>query len=93
LFKKSTLALGAVLSAGLAFTASAGTTIKVGHGAAEAFHMHRALLKFEELVEAGSGGEIDVQIFPSSQMDSAIFFLCGLGSSLCRYRAALYVCF
>ena len=68
MFKKSTLALGAVLSAGLAFTASAGTTIKVGHGAAEAFHMHRALLKFEELVEAGSGGEIDVQIFPSSQM-------------------------
>jgi tripartite ATP-independent transporter DctP family solute receptor len=68
LFKKSTLALGAVLSAGLAFTASAGTTIKVGHGAAEAFHMHRALLKFEELVEARSGGEIDVQIFPSSQM-------------------------
>ena len=56
MFKKSTLALGAVLSAGLAFTASAGTTIKVGHGAAEAFHMHRALLKFEELVEAGSGG-------------------------------------
>ena len=68
MFKKSTLALGVVLSAGLAFTASAGTTIKVGHGAAEAFHMHRALLKFEELVEAGSGGEIDVQIFPSSQM-------------------------
>jgi tripartite ATP-independent transporter DctP family solute receptor len=68
LFKKSTLALGAILSAGLAFTASAGATIKVGHGAAEAFHMHRALLKFEELVEAGSGGEIDVQIFPSSQM-------------------------
>jgi tripartite ATP-independent transporter DctP family solute receptor len=68
LFKKSTLALSVVLSAGLAFAASAGTTIKVGHGAAEAFHMHRALLKFEELVEAGSGGEIDVQIFPSSQM-------------------------
>jgi tripartite ATP-independent transporter DctP family solute receptor len=30
--------------------------------------MHRALLKFEELVETGSNGEIDVQIFPSSQM-------------------------
>jgi tripartite ATP-independent transporter DctP family solute receptor len=30
--------------------------------------MHRALLHFEELVEAGSNGEIDVQIFPSSQM-------------------------
>lgn len=68
MFKKSTLALGVVMSAGLAFAASAGTVIKVGHGAAEAFHMHRALLKFEELVEAGSNGEIDVQIFPSSQM-------------------------
>ncbi|WP_299667754.1 TRAP transporter substrate-binding protein [uncultured Ruegeria sp.] len=68
MFKKSTLALGVVMSAGLAFAASAETVIKVGHGAAEAFHMHRALLKFEELVEAGSNGEINVQIFPSSQM-------------------------
>ncbi|WP_170395875.1 TRAP transporter substrate-binding protein [Ruegeria arenilitoris] len=68
MFKKSTLAFGVVMSAGLAFAASAETVIKVGHGAAEAFHMHRALLKFEELVEAGSNGEIDVQIFPSSQM-------------------------
>ena len=68
MFNKSTFALSAVLATGLAFTASAETVIKVGHGAAEAFHMHRALVKFEELVEAGSNGEIDVQIFPSSQM-------------------------
>lgn len=68
MFRKSTLALSVVMSAGLTFAASAETIIKVGHGAAEAFHMHRALLKFEELVEAGSNGEIDVQIFPSSQM-------------------------
>jgi len=68
MFTKSTIAIGAILSAGLAFTASAETVIKVGHGAAESFHMHRALLHFEELVEAGSNGEIDVQIFPSSQM-------------------------
>lgn len=68
MLKKSTLALSVAMSAGLAFTASAETIIKVGHGAAEAFHMHRALLKFEELVEAGSNGDIDVQIFPSSQM-------------------------
>lgn len=68
MFTKSTIALSAILSAGLAFTASAETVIKVGHGAAESFHMHRALLHFEELVEAGSNGEIDVQIFPSSQM-------------------------
>lgn len=68
MFTKSTIALGAIISAGLAFTASAETVIRVGHGAAESFHMHRALLHFEELVEAGSNGEIDVQIFPSSQM-------------------------
>ena len=68
MFTKSTIALGAILSAGLAFTASAETVIKVGHGAAESFHMHRALLHFEGLVEAGSNGEIDGQIFPSSQM-------------------------
>ena len=68
MFNKSTFALSAVLATGLAFTASAETVIKIGHGAAEAFHMHRALVKFEELVEAGSNGEIDVQIFPSSQM-------------------------
>ena len=68
MLKKSSFLLGAVLSVGLTFAASAETVIKVGHGAAEAFHMHRALLKFEELVEAGSKGEIDVQIFPSSQM-------------------------
>ncbi|OXT02793.1 C4-dicarboxylate ABC transporter substrate-binding protein [Notoacmeibacter marinus] len=68
MFKNSTLALGAAMAVGLTFAASAETVIKVGHGAAEAFHMHRALVKFEELVEAGSNGEIDVQIFPSSQM-------------------------
>jgi tripartite ATP-independent transporter DctP family solute receptor len=68
LSNKSTFALSAVLATGLAFTASAETVIKIGHGAAEAFHMHRALLKFEDLVEAGSNGKIDVQIFPSSQM-------------------------
>ena len=68
MFNKSTFAISAVLSAGLAFAASAETVMKIGHGAAESFHMHRALLKFEELVETGSNGEIDVQIFPSSQM-------------------------
>ncbi|MGC3940814.1 TRAP transporter substrate-binding protein [Roseobacter sp. EG26] len=68
MFKRPTTALSLAMAAGLAFAASAETVIKVGHGAAEAFHMHRALLKFEELVEAGSNGEIDVQIFPSSQM-------------------------
>ncbi len=68
MLKKSTLALSAAISVGLALSASAETVIKIGHGANEQFHMHRAMVRFEELVEAGSNGDIDVQIFPSSQM-------------------------
>ncbi len=68
LLNKSTIALSAALSLGIVSAASAGTVIKIGHGANEQYHMHRAMVRFEELVEAGSDGEIDVQIFPSSQM-------------------------
>ncbi len=68
MYRKTSFALGAFISLGLAFSASAAKTLKIGHGANEQFHMHRALMKFEELVEKGSNGEIDVQIFPSSQM-------------------------
>lgn len=68
MFNKSTLFLGAALSVSVAFSASADTVIRIGHGAAESFHMHRALLRFAELVQTGSNGEIEVEIFPSSQM-------------------------
>lgn len=68
MFNPSKYALGALFSFGILASATAGTVIKVGHGANDKYHMHRALLHFEELVEAGSKGEIDVQIFPSSQM-------------------------
>ncbi len=40
--------------------------IKIAHGASEAFHLHRALLKFKEEVE--KSGLFKVDIFPSSQM-------------------------
>lgn len=68
MYKKSTFALGTAFAFGLALSASAETVIKIGHGANEQFHMHRAMVRFEELVEAGSNSDIDVQIFPSSQM-------------------------
>lgn len=68
MIKKSTFALSVLLAFGAPIVAHAKTTIKVGHGANEQYHMHRALLRFEELVEAGSDGEFDVQIFPSSQL-------------------------
>ncbi|MEH6473249.1 MAG: TRAP transporter substrate-binding protein [Halopseudomonas sp.] len=48
--------------------ASAATVVRVGHGANEAYHMHRAMLRFKEVVQEKSGGRFDVQIFPSSQM-------------------------
>lgn len=64
-----------VLAVLLAVTFGAGSTlaadktiIKVGHGANEKYHMHRALVEFKRLVEEGSSGRFEVQIFPSSQM-------------------------
>jgi len=55
------------IAPGVAFAAKK-KVIKIGHGANEKYHMHRALLKFKDLVEKGSNGELEVQIFPSSQM-------------------------
>ncbi len=68
MLKKLAVTAGAIAAIGLGTAATADTIMRIGHGASETFHMHRALLRFEELVEAGSDGEIDVQIFPSSQM-------------------------
>ena len=65
MFNKIAVVLGATLILG---QAQAATVIKVGHGANDKYHMHRALLHFETLVEQGSNSEFDVQIFPSSQM-------------------------
>ena len=45
--------------------ASKKTIIKIGHGANEKYHMHRALLEFKRLVEEGSNGSMEIQIFPS----------------------------
>ncbi|UGA56804.1 TRAP transporter substrate-binding protein [Vibrio sp. VB16] len=44
------------------------TTIRIGHGANENYHLHRALEQFKENVETKSEGKFEVQIFPSSQM-------------------------
>ncbi|WP_317855213.1 DctP family TRAP transporter solute-binding subunit [Chakrabartyella piscis] len=39
--------------------------ITIAHGASESYHMHRALLQFEETLEAT--GMFDITIYPSSQ--------------------------
>lgn len=58
----------AVSMLALSTSALAATTIRIGHGANENYHLHRALEKFKEDVETKSQGEFKVQIFPSSQM-------------------------
>lgn len=42
--------------------------IKIAHGSSTQFHMHKALEKFESIVEERSNNRIDVTIFPSGQI-------------------------
>lgn len=68
-FSKSlNLIAAAALSAGLMLGSAAAETIRVGHADNEAHPKHQAFLKFKELVEAASGGEIEVDIFPGGQL-------------------------
>lgn len=47
---------------------SADVEIKIAHGSSTQFHMHKALEKFESIVEERSDNRIDVTIFPSGQI-------------------------
>ncbi|GBU09284.1 2,3-diketo-L-gulonate-binding periplasmic protein [Gammaproteobacteria bacterium] len=42
--------------------------IKVGHGASESYHMHKAWLKFSDVLKDLSNGNIVVEIFPNGQV-------------------------
>lgn len=42
--------------------------IKIAHGSSTQFHMHKALERFESIVEEKSNNRIDVTIFPSGQI-------------------------
>ena len=61
---------GAVLVCSSAFSqaSAAEITIKIGHGAAEGYHMHKAWLKFKEEMETKSNGKFEVNIFPNGQI-------------------------
>lgn len=43
-------------------------TLKIAHGASETYHLHRALLKFKEIVE--ETGKFKVEIYPAQQFGS-----------------------
>lgn len=64
--------LGFIATAGVltlsSVMASAVTVVKVGHGANQNYHMHRAMVHFKDVLEKQSNGRYEVQIFPSSQL-------------------------
>lgn len=62
------IALLAALGGPLAVVAAQAETIRVGHADNEAHPKHLAFLKFKELVESASNGEITVEVFPSGQL-------------------------
>lgn len=43
-------------------------TLKIAHGASETYHLHRALLKFKDIVE--ETGKFKVEIYPNQQFGS-----------------------
>ena len=59
------------IAAGGAPTASAATTIKLGHLQAPANHQQQAALRFAELVTQKTKGQYEVKVFPSAQLGSA----------------------
>ncbi|HHX8572111.1 TPA: TRAP transporter substrate-binding protein [Vibrio alginolyticus] len=70
MMKKGTLylALSIAISGVTSTQAFAETTIRVGHGAADTYHMHKAWVKFKDLVEEESENEITVDIYPNGQV-------------------------
>ena len=68
-FKMLAIALSSVLSFGfISSVQAADVVIKVGHGAAEGYHMHKAWLKFKEEIEKDSNNRIEVEIYPNGQV-------------------------
>lgn len=61
---------------------SAEVVMKVGHSMPTETPRHQSLLKFEEMVEANSNGEIQVEIYPSGQLgnESEMIEMMKLGS-------------
>ncbi len=68
MFTKSLLAVAASLVT--AGSATAETTIRIAHSTPESSPIHRALVFFQEELEARSDGEMQVEIFPGGQIGS-----------------------
>jgi tripartite ATP-independent transporter DctP family solute receptor len=66
-FTRTLLSLAAAALLPLAANAQA-VKLTLGHGAAPGNPRHEAALKFAELVKAGTGGRVEVQVAPSAQL-------------------------
>lgn len=64
----ATAALIAVATTTWMVAADAATTIRIGHIRATNHPTHAAALKFKELVETNSKGQLQVRIYPNSQL-------------------------
>lgn len=71
-FVQKALLATAIAGVAALSSAQAETVLKVGHSAQPTFHMHKAWLKFAELVNEGSKGEIKVEVYPADQMGSSL---------------------
>lgn len=57
---------------------AAKVTMKLGHIRAEAAPTHKAVLKFAELVAQKTGGEVEIKVFPNSQLGGALDMFTGM---------------
>jgi C4-dicarboxylate-binding protein DctP len=66
----SIAALAGVALSWSAVEASAQTVIKLGHDQPDRSTHHQAALKWKEMVEARTNGQVRIQIFPAMQLGS-----------------------
>lgn len=72
------LCTGAVFARGASNADSEKIVLKFGHLANEQHTWHLAALRFKEIVENGSNGKIEVQVFPNEQLGNEIELLNGI---------------
>ena len=73
------LAAFAVAAAGLTTTAEAAKVgLKLGHIRADTSPTHKAALKFADLVAQKTGGEVEIKVFPNSQLGGILDMFTGM---------------
>ncbi|MFB3817075.1 MAG: TRAP transporter substrate-binding protein [Candidatus Methylomirabilales bacterium] len=68
----------AALAAGSAPAEAARVSLKLGHIRADTSPTHKAAVKFAELVAQKTGGEVDIKVFPNSQLGGILDMFTGM---------------